>query len=619
MKKSFLNFNSQKNKNLFHDRISFLLKIFIFISLFLVIYIFYIQIFKNQYYYNLSLKNSLKYTQLNPRRGDIYDRNGVLLASTLPTHSLELDREIADINKKKILESIKKEINFTEIDIKNFDNKKNLNIYQNAIILKSDLSEEEVAKVLSINHLYGGLNLISNLTRRFYHYGEITSHVIGNLGRIDEKDLKNIDIRKYRNAKYIGKTGAERYYEEYLYGKPGLKKVEVDVSGKEVKVISELPPIAGNDLFLTIDIRLQKFMYDQLNGYTGASVALDPRNGDILAMISAPAVNYNHVSHKSGEEKIIESKKLLSNPLFNRALNGLYSPGSTIKPIMALNGLYFNIIDSSTKIYAGSFFKLPGSSRRFRDWKPEGHGIVDVEKSIIQSCDVFFYNIAYKLGIEKISSFFKYFSFGEKLGIDVFSESEGIFPSKAWKRKKFGTNWNHGETVITGIGQGYFLATPMQLAYSTSIIANRGKILIPRLKKNTIQTKNKSTLKKENFLKNKINPEHWKLIVDSMFKVVNQQNGTAYWSTNNRNNNISGKTGTVQVYTLSQKNDKRDNNVAKHLRDHSLYIAFAPKENPEIVIATVIENVGSGSKYAAPISNTIINYYFDEILLRKKN
>ena len=281
---------------------------------------------------------------------------------------------------------------------------------------------------------------------------------------------------------------------------------------------------------------------------------------------------------------------------------------------MALNGIKNNIINPLEEYYAGPFFQLPTSSRRFRDWKPKGHGMVDLEKSIIQSCDVYFYMLANKLGIEKISSFFRYFSFGSKTGIDMPYESSGVLPSKEWKIKNIGNDWNDGDTVITGIGQGYFLTTPIQLAYATSIIANRGTISIPRLNKKFSKEKSKKILEKEDFLKNKIKREDWEIITEAMFKVVNQKNGTAYWTTGNKKNNISGKTGTVQVYTLSQETDDRDSeNIPDHLKDHSLYIGFAPKKDPEIVVVTVIENIGSGSKYAAPISNKIINHYLEKI------
>jgi penicillin-binding protein 2 len=296
----------------------------------------------------------------------------------------------------------------------------------------------------------------------------------------------------------------------------------------------------------------------------------------------------------------------------------LYSPGSTIKPLVAINAVKNSVIDLETSYFAGPFFQLPTSSRRYRDWKPEGHGEVNLQKAIEQSCDVYFYMLADKLGIKKLSSFFKYFSFGEKTGIDLPYESSGVLPSEDWKLKNIGYKWTDGDTIITGIGQGYFLSTPLQLVYAASIIANKGLIVTPKLNRDIEIEKDKKTLEKENFLTNEIKDELWEAIRQAMFNVVNQENGTAYWTTKNKKNNISGKTGTVQVYSLSQETDEREKeNLPKHLKDHSLYIGYAPKEDPQIVVATIVENVGSGSKYAAPISNEIINYYLNKI--RERN
>jgi len=393
---------------------------------------------------------------------------------------------------------------------------------------------------------------------------------------------------------------------------PGYRHVEINAKGRELRDIEKKPAFPGDDIYLTIDINLQKYMYSLLSGYVGSSIAMNPKNGEILGMISTPAIDPNRKLWKYEIDQ--DEIKKLNSPLFNRSINGLYSPGSTIKPIVALSGMHHGVINSLDEYYAGPFFQLPTSSRRFRDWKPEGHGMVDIKKSIIQSCDVYFYMVANKLGIEKLSSFYKYFSFGSKTGIDMPNESAGVLPSKEWKFKNIGYKWTDGDTVISGIGQGYFLTTPLQLVYAASIIANKGTISIPKLNINSKPKKNTEILKIEEFLKNNISLEDWNLINDAMFKVVNKKNGTAYWSTNNKKNNIAGKTGTVQVYEISQDDDRKDDKeIPDNLKDHSLYIGYAPADKPEIVVATIIENVGSGSKYAAPISNKIINYYLDNV------
>ena len=614
MRKSFLDLNRVNSENLFSRRFILLLIILAILSLLLITRLYYLQVISYEHFDTLSETNRIKYIPTPPRRGIIYDRNNLVLADNAALYSIEINiKEAKDI--KKIIDAVNIEIGLTTSEIKIFYKKKLKYSHYNSIILKSNLTEPEMAKVLAIRYKHDGLDVTASLLRE-YPYKKISSHVLGRIGYIDKKDLHRLDKKKYKSSKYIGKTGIEKYYENHLHGTPGYKHVEINARGRQLRDIDEKPPIPGKDLYLTIDIELQKYMYSRLLGYTGSSVAINPKNGEILAMVSAPALDPNQKLWKLDVDQ--EQALIIKSPMFNRATHGLYSPGSTVKPIMALNGLHENIINASQEFYAGPFFQLPNNSRRFRDWKPKGHGIVDLEKSIVQSCDVYFYMLANNLGIDKISSFLKYFSFGDKTGLDMPYESSGVLPSNNWKLKNIGTNWTDGDTVITGIGQGYFLATPIQLAYAASIIANKGSIVIPRLNKNSKPIKSKELLKKENFLKNTISPEYWEIIADAMYKVVNQKNGTAYWTTKNKSNNISGKTGTVQVYELSQETDIRSSeNIPDHLKDHSLYIGFAPRKNPEIVIATVIENIGGGSKYAAPISNEIINYYLDK--LREKN
>ena len=612
MKKSFLESSRINSERLFYNRFTSLIIILLILSTLLLIRLYYLQVISYEYFETLSETNRIKYIQTIPRRGIIYDRNNIVLADNASLYAVEINiKEAKDI--KKIINAISEEIHLTKNEIKIFNQKKSKYSHHNSIILKSNLTDEEVAKVLSIRYMYDGLDVTASLLRE-YPYKEITHHVIGRVGHIDRKDLSTINRKMYKNSKYIGKTGVEKSYEEKLYGKPGFKHVEINARGRQLRDLDMKAAIPGEDLHLTIDINLQKYMYSKLDGYVGSSIAMNPKNGEILGMVSVPSINPNNSLWKLDIDKEVIRKQYKKSPLFNRSIRGQYSPGSTIKPIVALNAIKHKIINPDEEYYAGPFFQLPTSSRRFRDWKPKGHGMVNLEKSIIQSCDVYFYMLANKLGIEKISSFFEYFSFGSKTGIDMPYENVGVLPSKAWKLKNFGDKWTDGDTVITGIGQGYMLTTPIQLAYATSIIASRGSISIPRLNKNLKTDKSKEILERESFLKNNIEARDWEIITEAMFKVVNKKNGTAYWSVKNKKNNISGKTGTVQVYGLSQETDERDKeNVPDHLKDHSLYISFAPKENPEIVVVTVVENVGSGSKFAAPISNKIINYYLDVV------
>ena len=610
MKRSFLDFSRINAEKLFQNRFNILISILVILSLFLIIRLYFLQVVSFNHFDTLSKTNRIKYISTPPRRGIIYDRNNIVLADNASLYSIEINIKEAK-NIKNIIEAVKKEIALSQKEINNFHKKRVKYSHYNSIILKSNLSEEEVAKILSIRYKFDGLDVTASLLRK-YPFKEVTHHILGHVGYIDKKDLKSLDKKKYRNTQYIGKTGVEKFYENELYGKPGYKHVEINARGRQLRDLDIGYAEAGVDIHLTIDIELQKFMHQNLLEFSGSSIAMNPKNGEILGMVSLPSVDPNERLWKYGYDQA-EIKKLKS-PLFNRSINGLYSPGSTIKPLVALNSIKNNLIDPYQEIYAGPYFQLPDSPRRFRDWKPEGHGMVDLNKAIVQSCDVYFYNLANNLGIKNMSSFFRNFSFGSKTGIDMPFESSGVLPSDEWKKKNVGYKWTDGDTVITGIGQGYFLATPLQLAYATSIIANRGLISIPKLNKDIQKEKNKKILEKEEFFKNNLKPEDWEIITNAMFDVVNKQNGTAFWSIRDKKNKIAGKTGTVQVYSLSQETDERDDeNIPDHLKDHSLYVAFAPIDDPQIVIATVVENVGSGSKFAAPISNKIINYYLNKV------
>jgi len=610
LKRSFLDFSRINAEKLFQNRFNILISILVILSLFLIIRLYFLQVVSFNHFDTLSKTNRIKYISTPPRRGIIYDRNNIVLADNASLYSIEINIKEAK-NIKNIIEAVKKEIALSQKEINNFHKKRVKYSHYNSIILKSNLSEEEVAKILSIRYKFDGLDVTASLLRK-YPFKEVTHHILGHVGYIDKKDLKSLDKKKYRNTQYIGKTGVEKFYENELYGKPGYKHVEINARGRQLRDLDIGYAEAGVDIHLTIDIELQKFMHQNLLEFSGSSIAMNPKNGEILGMVSLPSVDPNERLWKYGYDQV-EIKKLKS-PLFNRSINGLYSPGSTIKPLVALNSIKDNLIDPYQEIYAGPYFQLPDSPRRFRDWKPEGHGMVDLNKAIVQSCDVYFYNLANNLGIKNMSSFFKNFSFGSKTGIDMPFESSGVLPSDEWKKKNVGYKWTDGDTVITGIGQGYFLATPLQLAYATSIIANRGLISIPKLNKDIQKEKNKKILEKEEFFKNNLKPEDWEIITNAMFDVVNKQNGTAFWSIRDKKNKIAGKTGTVQVYSLSQETDERDDqNIPDHLKDHSLYVAFAPIDEPQIVIATVVENVGSGSKFAAPISNKIINYYLNKV------
>ena len=547
-----------------------------------------------------------------PQRGYIYDRNGVLMVANQPSYDvMVIPRNMRKLDTLEFcsLINLTKEKFITAIDrAKRYS--PNL-----PSVVVSQLTKSEFAGLSEKMFKYDGFYIQKRSLRDYQ-----VSHSANVLGYVSEVNNYTIKMNPdYQMGELIGVAGVEKQYEKVLRGKKGVKYLQKDNFNRDIgpykNGIFDVPSYRGTDITLTIDSKLQAYGESLMVNKRGGIVALDPKNGEILGMVSLPSIDPNQRLWKYGFDQV-EIKKLKS-PLFNRSINGQYSPGSTIKPIVALNSIKDDLIDPYKEIYAGPFFQLSDSPRRFRDWKPEGHGMVDLNKAIVQSCDVYFYNLANNLGIKNMTLFFEKFSFGDKTGIDMPFESSGVLPSDEWKKKNIGNRWTDGDTIITGIGQGYLLTTPLQLAYATSIIANRGVISVPKLNKDKNKKKNKEVLDREEFFKNNVELDEWEIITNAMFDVVNKKNGTAFWSIRDKNNKIAGKTGTVQVYSLSQDTDERDDeNIPDHLKDHSLYVAFAPKDDPQIVVATVVENVGSGSKFAAPISNKIINFYLNKIRKR---
>ena len=606
MRKSSSSYSNSRNQHTqvnFHHRFMFLFVIFGLIISVIFGFLYYYQIYDYKHYNTLSETNRIKYITTLPTRGNIYDRNGILLANNLPMYSLDIN--IEDVkNSDQLITMLKKHIQISDEQIEKFNDRKRKS-KSKIVTLKNHLTDSEVAELLAVRHYYTGFQISGSLLRN-YNYSKEMSHVLGTVGYVDESDIEIYKGDKYQNAKFVGKTGLEKFYNEHLYGDPGFEIVEVDVKGRHLRKIDQKKAKVGDDLSITIDSNLQSFAYEEMKNYKGAVVALNPQNGEILTLLSMPTFPSNSILWKNKD--IEKNEEISSSPLFNRATNGLYSPASTIKPLLGLLSLQEKR-NPYHMIYAGPHFSLPNSERKYRDWKKEGHGYVDLSKAIVQSCDVYFYQLAYEIGIDKISKFLQQFFIGQKTGIDMPAEASGILPSKEWKMKNIGYSWTHGETVITGIGQGYMLSTPLQMVMFTSIIANKGKINKPSLILNK-KVDNDNVHKIIN--SSSLLDADWDYITKSMFDVVNEENGTAYWSIRDKKNNIAGKTGTVQVYTLPQDIDRDEiEDVPVNLKDHSLFVGFAPVDNPEIVVAAVVENVGSGSKYAAPIAMKIINKYFN--------
>jgi penicillin-binding protein 2 len=443
---------------------------------------------------------------------------------------------------------------------------------------------------------------------RHYPFAKLTSHVVGYVGAINEKEIKKIDPINYRNTRFIGKTGIEKSFETQLHGFVGYRQTENTALGRSLKTLSLAPPISGSAITTTIDIQLQRVAYDALGELTGSVVAIDTRSGEIRALVSKPGFDSNlfvqGITQTSYDELQYSKKK----PLFNRALRGQYPPGSTIKPFMALAGLEENVISSRQRIRCPGFYQLPKQERKYRDWKKGGHGMPNIHDAIVQSCDVFFYTGAHRLKIDRMHNFLQKFGFGQKTQIALSGEKSGLLPSTAWKKRARNQVWFPGETLIAGIGQGFNLTTPLQLANATSILANRGlqkqTLIVEKINNIPVPLKAPSIA---NVQLNK--PAHWIEIIQAMRDVIHSSRGTARRIAIGAQYDMAGKTGTAQVFGVKQDEEYDEKNVVEHLKDHALFIAFAPVENPQLAVAVIVENGGHGGSVAAPIARKLFDQY----------
>ncbi len=578
----------------------------------------YLQVLRHDHFTTLAQDNRVKLIPLPPTRGLIYDRAGRLLAYNRPAFNLEIVPEKAG-DVEGTLERLARLIELRPTDIERFQRLRKQHRRFESIPIKLDISDEEAALFAVNQHQFPGVSIRARLTRT-YPLGATLSHVLGYVGRISIQDLKRIDPSNYAGTTYIGKIGVERAYEEVLHGQVGFQQVEVNALGKTVRVLNETPPRPGKSLRLHLDSRLQKVALEAFGDYTGAAVALDPRNGGVLALVSKPGFDPNPFVEGISSRDYQALRTNPDKPLFNRALKGAYPPGSTIKPFMGLAGLELGVITPQTRRYCPGFFQLPGREHKYRDWKKGGHGMTDLDKAITQSCDVFFYQLAHETGIDRLQQYLAQFRFGERTGIDLLGEQRGIRPSREWKRKRYNQVWFPGETVIVGIGQGSFQATPLQLAAATVAIANGGHYFEPRLVAELIDesTGKRTPVPTKDHPIPMINEADWQEIRKAMIHVIEDPHGTARRIRSDRYR-IAGKTGTAQVFSVAQDAEYNEEEVARHMRDHALFIAYAPVEDPRIAVAVIVENGGHGGATAAPIAKKIMDAWLLPLLETSKN
>ncbi|TAN50325.1 MAG: penicillin-binding protein 2 [Methylococcaceae bacterium] len=599
---------------LFLNRIIAALVLVVLSSIGLVVRLVYLQVVGHEHYATLSRENYIKIAPLPPTRGLILDRNGEVLADNAPTYSLEIIPE-QTTNLSATLEQLKELLHLSEEDVKRFQNLRLRHKGFESIPLKVHLSDEDMARFAVNLPKFPGVSIQGRLVR-YYPQGELTSHVVGYVGRINEQELQNLDPAEYRGTYYMGKTGIEKTYENELHGKTGYEEMETNVQGRSIHAVGTTPAQSGANIHLSLDIKLQKTAYDALEHYDGAIVAVEPATGRVLVLASKPGFEPNGFVTGIDDATYTALQNAEDRPLYNRAIRGHYPPGSTIKPFMGLAGLELGAVDASQRLFCPGYYQLPNQEHHYRDWRKSGHGTVNLTDAITQSCDVYFYELAHRLGIERMHDFLKQFGFGEKTGIDLAGETGGVLPSQAWKRKRRHQAWFPGETLIAGIGQGYVQVTPLQLARAVAILANRGKVVQPhladRLQSHIGEQYPNPHVEADTNTFIPASSGHWKTIVDAMIDVVHSAHGTAKGINYNLTYQIAGKTGTAQVFTVRQDEEYKDLHVSEKLRDHAWFIAFAPADHPRIAIVVLAEHGGHGGSLAAPMARQVIEQYLAE-------
>ncbi|MBT5967688.1 MAG: penicillin-binding protein 2, partial [Gammaproteobacteria bacterium] len=474
--------------------------------------------------------------------------------------------------------------------------------------LLMQLSNTDVAKFAVLRHTFPGVDIHARLIRH-YPYAELTAHVVGYVGRINEQELKILPEAEYRSIHSIGKIGVERAYEDILRGHAGYSEIEINAQGKPINELGKIEPTPGADIYLTVDVDLQKVAYDALAEYNGSVVALDLETGGVLVQVSKASFDPNlfvsGISH--ADYKTLNSSK--NKPLFDRVLRGQYPPGSTLKPFIALAGLEHEITHMHETLFCPGYYQLPNNPHKYRDWKKWGHGKVNLDIAITQSCDVYFYDMSLALGIDKLSGFLHKFGFGKKTGIDLKGEKAGLLPSREWKRINREQAWFPGETLITGIGQGFTQVTPMQLARATATLANQGQVVTPYIAERIIDDNREIAVKHPPAKNIELKPSNVQDIIGAMVHVVHSARGTAKSIAKDIDFKIAGKTGTAQVYTIKQDEEYNEEEISFNMRDHALFIAFAPADDPKIAVAVIAEHGSHGGSIAAPIAAAVIKQY----------
>lgn len=600
-------------KDAYHESRLFLNRVVIAVASILVLIfglttrLVYLQVAGHEHYSSLSKNNRVKISPLPPTRGLIYDRKGEILAENVTTYSLEIiPEQVSDLD--QTIQDLKALLNIDDEEIERFQKLRNRSKSFSSIPLHLRMTEDELAR-FSVKRLhFPGVEIQARLVRRYPH-AELMSHVIGYVGRINEEELKSIDPAVYQGTNHIGKIGIEKSYESVLHGKAGYEEIETNADGRLIHTIGSAAPMPGADLHLSLDLSLQRTAFEALGEYNGAVVAIEPETGNVLVFASKPGFDPNPFVYGIPKKDYAALQADPNQPLFNRALHGQYPPGSTVKPFIGLAGLEVGAADRFRRTFCPGYYRLPNSSHKYRDWKKWGHGTVDLRSAIVQSCDVYFYDLAHDLGITRLSTFLGRFGFGTKTGIDLVGEKSGLLPSPEWKRRIRNQPWYPGETLITGIGQGFFQVTTLQLAKATAIMANRGQAMNPHLVTRIVHHDHTVVPVQPAVSDIPLDPRNSASIIEAMTEVVHGARGTARKIGEGISYQIAGKTGTAQVFTVKQRETYKESLVDKKLRDHALFIAFAPADHPRIAVAVIAENGGHGGSVAAPVAGLVIKQF----------
>ncbi|MFT5482574.1 MAG: penicillin-binding protein 2 [Halieaceae bacterium] len=560
-----------------------------------------LQITQYEDYRTRSERNRVQLQPVPPKRGLIYDRNGVLLAENRPSFNLTIVRERVD-DWDETLGLLREVVFVSDYDLEKFDSVSQRRRPYESVPLRFKLSEEEIARLAVNSYLLPGVEVEAQLLRH-YNEPEVFAHVLGYVGRINEQEEQTLDEVNYSATHHVGKIGLEKHYEAALHGQVGYQNVETNAHGRVLRVLERTDPLPGADLTLQLDANVQRVAVAALGDRRGAVVAIDPRNGGIIALVSNPGFDSNLFVHGISSADYRALRESPDIPLFNRAVQGQYPPGSTMKPLLALAGLHYEMTTAESTVSDPGYYQLKGVKHKYRDWKRHGN-VVNLMTSIEQSCDVYYYDLSHRLGIDRIYDFASQFGLGSKTNVDITAERSGLLPSREWKRRVYNLPWYPGETLILGIGQGYMLATPLQLAQMTATIAARGQRFQPRL----IKSVNGEPMPSIEMPGVEVAPAHWDLVHAAMREVVHGARGTGKRVLPGITYEMAGKTGTAQVIGIKQGEKYDASKIAERHRDHGLFISFAPVDDPVIAVAVLLENGEHGS-WAAPIARQVTDVF----------